>query len=881
MIQKDRTPVFFSIVSTNYLAYAKTLFASIRKFYPDSELVLCIVDDPQIAQGELGDRCRVLPVQSLALPNIEHFFFRYGVMELNTAVKPYVFRWIFEHIDSARDGVMYIDPDIQFFGRLAAVEELFEKGALAVLTPHLTAPLFDDKTPSELSIMRAGVYNCGFVAIADHPSRKQMLDWWAQRLEFGAFVDPEAGLFTDQKWIDLAPGLFPDVRVLRHPGYNVAYWNLLHRPLVKVGDKYTAGGAPIAFFHFSGIDPHDPMVFSKHQTRFSEADLGSFASVFRAYIHELLSNGYDRFAKAPYAFGAMRNGASIVPEMRQVFRRHFDIGAPRPAREPFAIDPAAFDKPTDQLPKAAPRISMLLHEVWRRRDLLRDSFDLSNEAGREALLAWFVAVGQRVVGVGQSHIDSARRELEKYRSSSAFSSSGTHRRQAVRSSGRYSDVVIGTASRFALRAFDSIRRSTRMRRLYYRIPPSMQEPLHKVVLRSVSRFSLWSSLSVTASPHLSDDREAGFNLIGYFRGEFSIGECARAFAAASQDHGPPAALINFDAGIADRVADRSFDQHLSARPHYETNLCFVNSDQTPILFDTLGPSVLRGHYNVGYWFWELARFPDAWRQSLALVDEVWVASRHVYDSVRPAAGDKPVRIVPYPIHVVLPRRFDRSEFKLAAEPFTFLFSFDFFSYVDRKNPEAVLRAFLLAFPSPADRSVNLVLKSIGAKRAHQRFLALQAACADDPRIVLIDTNLPRDTMWGLQSVCDCYVSLHRAEGLGLGLAESMYLGKPVIGTAYSGNLQFMQRSNSCLVDYRLVDIPLGAYPHGDGQQWAEPDIDHAAHWMQKIARDTAFREQIAARGQEFIRSQMSPVAASEALSLELVRIRGVLASPRP
>ena len=194
--------------------------------------------------------------------------------------------------------------------------------------------------------------------------------------------------------------------------------------------------------------------------------------------------------------------------------------------------------------------------------------------------------------------------------------------------------------------------------------------------------------------------------------------------------------------------------------------------------------MLRGHYNVGYWFWELARFPEAWARSLALVDEIWVASRHVHDAVKEAAVDKPVRIVPYPIQIVLPRRFDRTEFGLPAEPFIFLFSFDFFSYVDRKNPESVLQAFQRAFPSRSDRSVSLVLKSIGAERAPERFDALQTACANDPRIVLIDANLPRDAMWGLQSVCDSYVSLHRAEGLGLGLAESMYLGKPVIGTGY-------------------------------------------------------------------------------------------------
>ena len=250
----------------------------------------------------------------------------------------------------------------------------------------------------------------------------------------------------------------------------------------------------------------------------------------------------------------------------------------------------------------------------------------------------------------------------------------------------------------------------------------------------------------------------------------------------------------------------------------------------------------------------------------------------MHDAVKEAAVDKPVQIVPYPIQIVLPRRFDRTEFGLPAEPFIFLFSFDFFSYVDRKNPEGVVQAFQRAFPSRSDRSVSLVLKSIGAERAPERFAALHTACANDPRIVLIDANLPRDAMWGLQSVCDSYVSLHRAEGLGLGLAESMYLGKPVIGTGYSGNLQFMNESNSCLVNYRLVDIPPGAYPHADGQQWAEPDVDHAAQSMQKIARDSVFREQIATRGQEFVRSQMSPTAASHALSSELQRIREMLAS---
>ncbi|HVG05768.1 MAG TPA: glycosyltransferase, partial [Burkholderiaceae bacterium] len=769
---------------------------------------------------------------------------------------------------------MYIDPDIQFFRRLIEVEELFNSGALAVLTPHLTAPLNDDKTPSELSIMRAGVYNCGFVAVANHPARKQMLDWWAQRLEFGAFVDFEAGLFTDQKWIDLAPGLFPDVRVLRHSGYNAAYWNLSHRPFGKTGDQYTAAGEPLVFFHFSGIDPHDPGVFSKHQTRFSESDLGPFRPAFRSYANQLLANGYDRFSKATYAFGRTKAGAPIVPEMRQVFRYRFDIGAPAEVRDPFGIEPSAFDQPTDKLPNAAPRISMLFYEAWRRRDLLRGSFDLSTATGREGLLSWVVAVGERVLGVSASHIRTAQRELERFRASVSAASQKQQPRFGMPRS-RLVDALIAESSSSALRAFDVVRRSTRARRLYYQVPPSIREPLHRRMLRALSRLSLMSARSVQRNVTTSETG-TGLNLIGYFRGEFSIGECARAFANATLKHGPATALINFEGGLADRNANQTFEGQLSARAEYDVNLCVVNADQTTVLFDALGGSVLRGRYNIGYWFWELERFPPAWARSLSLVDEVWVATRHVHDAVKLASGDKPVRIVPYPIEVFLSRQLSRTEFGLRPQAFTFLFSFDFFSYIDRKNPEAVVAAFQRAF---ADRSkdVNLVLKSIGAERARERFVSLKTMCADDPRIVILDKSLTRESMWGLQSVCDCYVSLHRAEGLGLGLAESMYLGKPAIGTGYSGNLQFMSEANSCLVDYRLVDIPPGTYVHSDGQQWADPDIDHAAHWMQRIARDSAFRERIATSGQAFIRSQMSASTASQALKSELQRIRDVRA----
>lgn len=861
------SPVYLTIVSSNYLAYARTLFESIEAHYPASRRVLCIVDSPEVAISDLGDRCTVLRIDDLDLPHRDHFLYRYGVMELNTAVKPYALRWIARNVPEAANGIMYIDPDIQFFRPLTEVEQLLQSGALLVLTPHLTAPLYDDKMPSELSIMRAGVYNCGFIAVGAHAQQQAFLDWWCRRLEFGAFVDFDAGLFTDQKWIDLAPGLFPDVRILRHPGYNVAYWNLAHRPMgVDGADRYTAGGSDLAFFHFSGIDPHDPSLLSKHQTRFDASDLGPFRAVYRRYFEKLLANGYDRYARVPYAFGKTKAGAPITPEMRQVFRHRYDIGMAGQTEDPFGLGPQDFSVPTDRIPKTAPRISVLLYEAWKRRELLRESFDIYSADGREGLLAWSVSVGERVLGVGADYIAASRRELERYRSAGAASP-----RRVSQSSG---DGLLAplrrAASAAGLRAFDSMRRQPRFRRLYYRIPERLRAPAHRLLLRTIGRFSLWS-VPALGSDDATTASGDGVNMIGYFRGEFSIGECGRAFALAALECGEPkVALINFDGGPSDRAGNRQVETHLVAAPRYSSNLCFVNADQTPVLFDTMSAK-LRGRHNIGYWFWELSAFPDAWRSSIDAVDEIWVASEFVRNAVATAAGDKPVRIVPYPVQIDLPRAYGRAEFGLPSDAFTFIFNFDYLSYVERKNPAALIDAFLRAFPGDTD--VALVLKTTGAHAAPDAARALRHRAGDDARIVFLDSVLDRDSMYGLLSVADAYVSLHRSEGLGLGLAESMYLGKPVIGTGYSGNLQFMTRDNSCLVDYRLVDVPSRAYPHAAGQQWADPDTAHAAHWMRRIRDDAAFRDEIASRGREHVRRHMSRQVACDAVNAELERIR--------
>jgi hypothetical protein len=273
-----KSTVFFTLASRNYLAYVLTLMRSLAAQHPDAKRYLCLVDERAGDPALDTPLFEVIPIDQLGLPHFEAFVFRYDIMELNTAVKPYMFEWLrARHPDA---GLVYLDPDIFVVRPLSEIAAAFEQGKLAVLTPHLNTALPDDgKFPTELSLMRTGVYNCGFVAInARHPQSAALIAWWSRKLEFGGSVDLEGGLFTDQKWMDMAPGLFPDVEVLRHDGYNLAYWNLASRPVARDGDgTYRAGGVPLVFPHFSGVDLPGQKFSPNTRTVFAPAPSASCA----------------------------------------------------------------------------------------------------------------------------------------------------------------------------------------------------------------------------------------------------------------------------------------------------------------------------------------------------------------------------------------------------------------------------------------------------------------------------------------------------------------------------------------------------------------------------------------------------------------------------
>lgn len=359
----------------------------------------------------------------------------------------------------------------------------------------------------------------------------------------------------------------------------------------------------------------------------------------------------------------------------------------------------------------------------------------------------------------------------------------------------------------------------------------------------------------------------GAHLIGYAHAELGMGEHVRMSAAALDHTSVPFSVIDFNVGIKSRQKASLDHGRLNSGQSLAANVFHVNADQMLIAYRHLGHEFFRGRYNIGYWAWELAKCPEEFLGAVDLVDEIWAPSRFVQSAFAERA-EVPVEYMPLCVTLPAFERLGRSRFSLPEDAYTFLYTFDFMSFWERKNPLAAIRAFVRAFPR-ADNGVCLVLKIMNGREHSTEWLDMQEAIGGDPRIVVINETLGRREVLALLDACDCFVSLHRSEGFGRGPAEAMYLGKPVIVTNYSGNTDFTRPDNSCLVDYRLIPVENGQYPFSSGQYWADPDVEQAAWYMRRLCQDRTYATEIAERGEQFIRSNFSERAIGEKYAARL------------
>lgn len=332
------------------------------------------------------------------------------------------------------------------------------------------------------------------------------------------------------------------------------------------------------------------------------------------------------------------------------------------------------------------------------------------------------------------------------------------------------------------------------------------------------------------------------------------------YSLALLDAGYPVALNDIDLDLPHGFEDRSLDGHIGADAPYGINMIFVNPDYLAPALASINSAKMDGRYVIACWFWELERIPDNWLWALNHVDEIMVASTFVEQAFRKVT-DKPILRVPIPLSRGGDSGLTRRQFGLATDKFVFLNTFDFNSWWCRKNPLSVINAFRQAFPMER-RDVQLLIKSSNGHRQPEKLMHLLASASADDRIIVRDEVIDQRDLHALQRCADAYISLHRAEGFGLGLAECMALGKPVIGTGWSGNLDFMTPDNSCLVDYRLVPVGDDEYPHSDGAMWAEADVEHAAALMKYMVDEPLFAQALGAKAAEDTRIFLSSRVAA-------------------
>ncbi|MDA8105316.1 MAG: hypothetical protein M0Z71_08015 [Nitrospiraceae bacterium] len=307
----------FTIISKNYLSHARVLMKSCAEHHPTVRRIVVLADKNEGYFDALSEDFEVIEVGELGIRDFASFAFKYNIVELNTAVKPFSFVYLFDR--HPFEQVLYLDPDIRIFRPLTEVFDALASNAI-VVTPHILTPLPDDgRIPREVDILKGGIFNLGFIGIARGGGSQRLLSWWKERLYDKCLQAPLTGYAVDQGWLSLAPCFFSDCFILREPGYNVAYWNLHERTVTREEDGFAVNGSPLVFFHFSGFNPGDIERISKYQNRFALRDMQGLRGLFELYWDLLREEGYPESSQWPYSYGYSKKGRRISELTRGIY----------------------------------------------------------------------------------------------------------------------------------------------------------------------------------------------------------------------------------------------------------------------------------------------------------------------------------------------------------------------------------------------------------------------------------------------------------------------------------------------------------------------------------------------------------------------------------
>ncbi len=843
--------VLLTAASGPVLAQAFALLGELRHQHPDLPRRLLLADRAiaGLGQGTAAGLAKtdILAAEALGVDQLSSLAFALERQAFTCALLPHAIARCFE--DPACEAVIFLDAAASLHRPLTPLLEALAGGADAVLLPREPRPGCPEATPeTDMALLRLGLYDPGCLAIRNSVDGQRLVAWW-QHATDRAVDGGDPGFFLSGRWLDLVPAYCERTQLLRHPGLGVTPANAAQRGLHRTAAGWQLQQEALLLARF----PDGAL---------ATGEVG--AGLIEAWKRRI-AKAAEEVAPQPYAFDYTTGGIPIP----SLLRRYFATVLAGTVADPFTPTADWFSRPAVGLAlqpqEHFSRFAQFLHDDDPGRV---PQVDLRQPQARAFLVDWLRRDGLADLGLPQPLHQFALRGLNAL-------PVGLDDSALLMPSPRFrmSDASVGERLVGAV---------WRLRTAYRILPPGLRRAVRDLLLRLtrtrhstlVGDGTLFTSLAPATAQAKPDPKlPDGAVLLGYPEAELGIGQAMRGLAQGMLEVGVPLRLSNFANHIVShQQRDHSLSHLIDHNATAKAQILCINADQLPAGLGEIGHQRVAAAYNIAYPFWELPRLPQHWVPNFAGIDEVWAPSRFVQQSLE-AALDLPVTHIGVAVRLTPPQPLRRANFGIPDDCFAFLFFFDYTSYASRKNPEAVVEAFQRAFPPDDPAPVALVLKSVGRELEAGRRAQLTALVARDPRIRLIDRALEPGAQSALLGLVDALVSLHRSEGFGLGLAEALLLGKAVVATGYGGCMDFLTADNACLVDYRLVPVGPGQYPHGEGQFWAEPDIDQAAHHLRRLVADPGFAQQLGARGQADILTHHSPAVVGRRAAARLRALR--------